>query len=95
MQKSAMGRSIDMSMLVSKNEKVRAVGNMKVNARGDIIDSHNRVVQENTQRVKSSYTNTVTENAPSTNTAPAVADIDVLSIDEQTLFDEEDEDTKQ
>jgi hypothetical protein len=59
MHRSALGKQIDMSALVSQNEKVRAVGNMNVNARGDIIDSHGRVVQENTQRINSLYKQTV------------------------------------
>jgi hypothetical protein len=59
MHRSALGKNIDMSAMVSQNEKVRAVGNMNVNARGDIIDSHGRVVQGNTQRVNSMYKQTV------------------------------------
>jgi len=31
--RTAMGKVVDMSALASRNEKVRAVGNMKVNAR--------------------------------------------------------------
>jgi len=59
MHRSALGKNIDMSAMVSQNEKVRAVGNMNVNARGDVIDSHGRVVQGNTQRVNSMYKQTV------------------------------------
>jgi hypothetical protein len=59
MHRSALGKTIDMSVLVAQNEKVRAVGNMNVNARGDVIDSHGRVVQENTKRVNSMYKKTV------------------------------------
>ena len=59
MHRSALGKNIDMSAMVSQNEKVRAVGNMNVNARGDVIDSHGRVVQENTHRVNSLYRKTV------------------------------------
>jgi len=62
--KSAMGRTVDMSALSGKNEKVRAVGNMGVNARGDVLDSNNRVIQENNQRVKTSYQNTVSAETP-------------------------------
>ena len=42
--RSAMGKSVDMGALVSRNEKVRAVGNMNVNARGDILDSNNKII---------------------------------------------------
>lgn len=52
---TAMGKSIDMAALRTKNEKTRAVGNMNVNARGDTIDSHNRVINDNNSRVNSMY----------------------------------------
>ena len=39
--RSALGKTIDMSSVVTKNEKVRAVGNMNVNARGDVINNNN------------------------------------------------------
>ena len=57
--KSAMGKSVDMATLVAKNEKVRAVGNMKVNARGDTIDSMGRVTRPVTEKVNSAYAKTV------------------------------------
>jgi hypothetical protein len=59
MQRSAMGKAVDMSAIVTRNEKVRAVGNMGVNARGDVIDSYGKVVQNSTSRVKDSYNNTL------------------------------------
>ena len=40
--KTAMGKTVDMAALAAKNEKTRAVGNMKVNARGDTIDAQGR-----------------------------------------------------
>ena len=57
--KSAQGKTIDMSALAAKNERVRAVGNMKVNARGDTIDSQGRVVVPVTQKVGDAYQKTV------------------------------------
>jgi hypothetical protein len=53
--KSAMGKPVDMAGLRARNEKVRAVGNMSVNARGDVIDSNNQVVGQGTQRVNRVY----------------------------------------
>ena len=35
-----------------QNEKVRAVGNMKVNARGDKLDSNNRVVDTKPRQIQ-------------------------------------------
>ena len=57
--RSAMGKSVDMATLASKNETVRAVGNMKVNARGDSIDSMGRVTRPVTEKVNSAYAKTV------------------------------------
>jgi outer membrane biosynthesis protein TonB len=53
--KSAMGKPVDMAGLRARNEKVRAIGNMQVNARGDVIDSNNQVVGQGTQRVNRVY----------------------------------------
>ena len=53
--KSAMGRSVDMTALRAKNERTRAVGNMNVNARGDVIDSNNEVINDNNKRVNEYY----------------------------------------
>lgn len=57
--RSALGRPVDMTALVAKNEKVRAVGNMKVNARGDTIDSSGKVIKPVTEKVNNLYNNTV------------------------------------
>jgi glycine cleavage system H lipoate-binding protein len=53
--KSANGKTVDMGSLALQNEMVRAVGNMKVNARGDIIDEQNRVIAKKTDQVNKSY----------------------------------------
>jgi len=53
--KSANGKIVDMGALMLKNENVRAVGNMKVNARGDLVDDMNRVIDPKTQQVNRQY----------------------------------------
>ena len=58
--RSAMGKTVDMSAIVAKNEKVRAVGNVKnLNARGDTIDALGRVIQPATDKVNNAYAKTV------------------------------------
>ena len=57
--RTAMGKTVDMAALVAKNENTRAVGNMKVNARGDTIDAYGKVIQPVTEKVNQSYDNTV------------------------------------
>jgi hypothetical protein len=44
-----------MGALRLQNEKVRAVGNMKVNARGDEINDRNQVIRRKTEQVNSQY----------------------------------------
>jgi hypothetical protein len=53
--KSAMGKLVDMGSLLLQNERVRAVGNMNVNARGDRLDSNNKVVEPKNQQVQRRY----------------------------------------
>ena len=57
--RSAQGKQVDMAALAARNERVRAVGNMSVNARGDTIDSHGRVIKPVTEKVSNGYAQTV------------------------------------
>ena len=57
--RTAMGKTVDMAALTAKNEKVRAVGNMSVNARGDTIDAQGKVVVPATKKVNTGYQKTV------------------------------------
>ncbi len=50
-----MGRVVDMGALMLENENTRAVGNMNVNARGDVLDSANRVVETKNRQVAKHY----------------------------------------
>lgn len=53
--RTALGRPLDMASLRLQNENVRAVGNMKVNARGDMVDDMNRVISSKTDQVNRMY----------------------------------------
>lgn len=53
--KSARGKMVDMGALRLKNERERAVGNMKVNARGDAVDDQNQSIQSRPQQVHDQY----------------------------------------
>ena len=57
--KTAQGKTLDMGSLVLQNEHVRAVGNMKVNSRGDTIDEMGNVIKPVTEKVNEQYVNTV------------------------------------
>ena len=53
--RSANNRTVDMDTLRLKNEEVRAVGNMGVNARGDRLDNKNKTVDSRNRRVTRQY----------------------------------------
>jgi hypothetical protein len=50
--KTAQGKTIDLGTIILQNEHVRAVGNMNVNARGDKLDSNNRVIETKPRQVQ-------------------------------------------
>ena len=58
--RSAQGKIVDLGALLLKNENTRAVGNMRVNARGDVLDSNNRSVASRNQQVNKQYNRQVT-----------------------------------
>lgn len=53
--KTAMGKTIDLGALLLENESVRAVGNMNVNARGDLLDGSNTVIEQRNKQVQRQY----------------------------------------
>jgi len=53
--RSANGKTVDMGALRLQNEKVRAVGNMRVNARGDVINDANEVIRTRNEQVSQQY----------------------------------------
>lgn len=59
--RSANGKTVDMGALRLKNERVRAVGNMKVNARGDEVDDFNRIIASKNEAVNRHYRKTVAQ----------------------------------
>ena len=53
--RSSQGKMVDMAAIILKNEKVRAVGNMNVNARGDQIDSEGNIIMTRDELMKKHY----------------------------------------
>ena len=50
--KSAQGKSVDLGTIKLRNEHVRAVGNMNVNARGDVLDSTNQIIDKKSSQIQ-------------------------------------------
>jgi hypothetical protein len=59
--RTAQGKMVDLGALQLRNENVRAVGNMGVNARGDLVDGFNRPIDTRNQQVAKQYKKQVTE----------------------------------
>ena len=55
MYRTMQGRMIDIEKLRSTNEDIRAVGNMNVNARGDVLGRSGQVVETKQEVVKKYY----------------------------------------
>ena len=53
--KTARGKALDMGALILQNENVRAVGNMKVNARGDLIGNNGEIAMGRNQLMDQVY----------------------------------------
>lgn len=53
--RTAQGRMIDLGALQLQNENVRAVGNMNVNARGDLINADGRPIDTRNDQVSRQY----------------------------------------
>jgi hypothetical protein len=71
--RTAQGRVVDLGAMMVQNETVRAVGNMSVNARGDIIDSQDRVLATRSEQVNRNLNRQTNANpgpVPSSNRTP-------------------------
>lgn len=53
--KTANGKNLDFDRLRIQNEKAVAIGNMKVNARGDLIDSTGKIIKTRNELMKDHY----------------------------------------
>ena len=53
--RSAQGKMVDIGALQLQNEEVRAVGNMSVNARGDLVDGWNHPIKSRNEQVSRQY----------------------------------------
>lgn len=53
--RTAQGKRLDLGALVLKNEKTRAIGNMNVNARGDVLDADNQSIDTRNHQVARQY----------------------------------------
>lgn len=89
--RTAQGKMIDMAALAAKNERARAVGNMKVNARGDTIDAFGNILVPVTEKVATGYSKTVGNRSAQSRTklqpiqAPAPAKMELTEEEKELL----------
>jgi hypothetical protein len=95
---SAQGKTVDLGSLLLQNENVRAVGNMNVNARGDLVDENNQIIEKKTHMVQRHYkkqSNVTDESVVSTSTVSAkklqAVEPDNLEIAQETVVTEVEE----
>jgi hypothetical protein len=71
--KTAQGKSVDLGTIMLQNSHTRAVGNMNVNARGDTLDSGNKVIETKSQQIQrqNAQTTNVTSTTIHTSTRSA------------------------
>ena len=84
--RTAQGKIVDLGALMVQNETVRAVGNMSVNARGDIIDNQDRVLATRGEQVNRNLNRQTNANSgpiPTSNREPKAAPVPKLSEAEQ------------
>ena len=55
MYRTMQGRMVDIDQLRAANESVQAVGNMNVNARGDVLGANGQVVTPKAQVIRKYY----------------------------------------
>ena len=55
MYRTMQGRMVDIDQLRAANESVQAVGNMNVNARGDVLGANGQVITPKAQVIKKYY----------------------------------------
>jgi hypothetical protein len=82
-QYTAMGKQVDMAALAAKNEKVRAVGNMNVNARGDILSPNNEVIDNTNNRINRIYNKTVDRRAMATDITPNSQELSAMKAEQK------------
>jgi len=88
--RTAQGKVVDLGAMMVQNETVRAVGNMSVNARGDVIDNQGRVLATRGEQVNQNLkqqTNTTSGPIPTSNRASKSPEPAKLSEAEQLELD--------
>ena len=85
--RTAQGKVVDLGAMMVQNETVRAVGNMSVNARGDIIDNQDRVLATRGEQVNRNLNRQTNANPGPVPSSSRVPEVPKLTEEEQLELD--------
>jgi len=95
--RSMRGKIVDMDLLQKKNELTPAIGNARVNARGDVLGAGGKIVKTRDQVVKEFYNNgtkevidEVTGINNAVNSVISKEGLSELTSSEKELFEDDD-----
>lgn len=71
--KTAQGKTVDLGTIMLQNEHTRAVGNMNVNARGDLLDSNNQVIETKSRQIQKQNQKTTNVSSTAVHTSTRAA----------------------
>lgn len=80
--KSMQGKVVDMDALRARNETMPAIGNARMNARGDEMGAGGKIIRKREESVAAYYENNPNAKGPVTvPVVPAVANTPVVAIE--------------
>mgnify|MGYP006086706327 CR=1 FL=1 len=89
--RSMRGKVVDMDLLRKRNELTPAVGNAKVNARGDELGPGGKIIRNRDEIVQQHYHGAAVDETTVSTTAKASVAVQELLPEEMELFVEDDD----
>ena len=78
--RTAQGKVVDLGAMMVQNETVRAVGNMSVNARGDIIATRGEQVNRHLNRQTNTTSGPIASSSPKKPETPKLSEAEQLEL---------------
>ena len=89
--RSMRGKQVDMDLLRKRNELTPAVGNAKVNARGDELGAGGKIIRNRDEIVQQHYQGAAVDEVSASQSQPAAVAVEELNEEELELFVEDDD----
>jgi hypothetical protein len=88
--RSMRGKAVDMDLLRKRNELTPAVGNAKVNARGDELGPGGKIIRNRDEIVQQHYQGAAVDEVSASQSQPAAAvAVEELNEEELELFEDD------